>query len=412
MTPCRVVVTGWGAVSPLGLSADALWDGLAHGRSGIDFIRCFDASDFPIKVSGEVRNLPEGPEPLPRTLAMAYSAASEAAGQAGLAALSKSARCGVFCGSTADWPNVEELVDAYRNIQKTQRPATGPSALLASRRMRLGAMPALIARRLGIADRTRAANVVDDACASGGMIIGEAFQLLRRGALDVAVAVGASSWTNLVGITLYHKLSALSTEPTVDACRPFDAKRSGFVMAEGAGALVLETLDHARARGAVPLAEVTGYGCTVSAYRITDMPDDGIPQLRAMEFALRDARRTAADVDYINAHGTATLQNDVVETRAIHQLLGARAPEVPISSNKSMVGHTITAAGTLEAIASIYTIRNGIVPPTINLHNRDEDCDLDYVPNVSRARPTNVVISNSFGFGGQNCALVLEAYAA
>ena len=405
MTPRRVVVTGCGAVSPLGLSAGALWDGLVHGRSGIDFIRSFDISQFPIKVAGEVRGF-EVPEALPRTLAMAFAAAEEAAGQADLGGIPADARCGVYCGGTMEWPDVDELVALHRGGRAAPR---APS-LLTQRRMRLGGMATLVARRVGVASRTRCAMVIDGACASGGMAIGEAFQRIRAGALDVAVSLGACSWTGLVGLSLYYKLAALSVEASPAASRPFDAKRSGFVMAEGAGALVLEPLEQARARGATPLAEVTGYGVTGSAFRITDMPDEGIPQHRAMDIALRDARRSPADVDYINAHGTATQQNDVVETAAIRRLLGARSRDVPVSSNKSMTGHSITAAGALEAIATIYTIREGIVPPTINLHDPDPQCDLDYVPNVSRRRDTRVALSNSFGFGGHNCALVLEAY--
>ncbi|WP_394834231.1 beta-ketoacyl-[acyl-carrier-protein] synthase family protein [Pendulispora rubella] len=406
MTHRRVVVTGCGAVSPLGLSADAHWEGLVHGRSGIDFIRSFDARDFPVKVAGEVKDFTV-PASLPRTLAMAFTAAEEAAAQAGLHSLRPDARCGVYCGGTMEWPDLDdELVPLHRGDETKPR---APS-LLTQRRMRLGGMATLVARRIGIASRMRGAQVIDGACASGGMAIGEAFHRIRAGVLDVAVSLGACSWTNLVGLSLYYKLAALSSEASAAASRPFDAKRSGFVMAEGAGAVILEPLEQAQARGAIPLAEVTGYGVTGSAFRITDMPDEGIPQHRAMDVALRDARRSGADVDYINAHGTATQQNDVVETQAIRRLLGARARDVPISSNKSMTGHSITAAGALEAIATIYTIREGIIPPTINLHNPDPQCDLDYVPNTSRRRETRVALSNAFGFGGHNCALVLEAY--
>ena len=406
MTLRRVVVTGCGAVSPLGSSVRALWDGLVNGRSGIDFIQCFDASDFPVKVAGEVRDF-VSPSSVPRTLGMAFAAVEEAAAQANLGELPANARCGVYCGSTMEWPDIEELLLAQR---RDQRPEHRPPTLLAQRRMRLGGMATLVARRLGIAHQTRSAHVIDGACASGGMAIGEAFQRIRAGILDVAVSLGACSWTNLVGLSLYSKLSALSLEPTATASRPFDATRSGFVMAEGAGAVILESLDRARARGAVPLAAVTGYGSTGSAFRITDMPDQGIPQHRAMELALRDASRSPAELDYINAHGTATQQNDVVETQAIRRLLGARCRDVPISSNKSMTGHSITAAGALEAIATIQTIREGIIPPTINLHHPDPNCDLDFVPNVSRRQDTQVALSNAFGFGGHNCALVIEAH--
>jgi 3-oxoacyl-[acyl-carrier-protein] synthase II len=242
--------------------------------------------------------------------------------------------------------------------------------------------------------------------------VGEAYRQVRAGVLDVGVAAGASSWTNLLGLLAYHKLTALSTEGRVPAAasRPFDLRRSGFVMAEGAAVVVLERLEHARGRGARPLAEVTGYGASASAYRITDLPPDGAPQHLAMQLALRDAGRDAGEVDYVNAHGTSTYQNDLVETRALRRLLGKRCYDVPVSSNKSMTGHTITAAGALEAIATVCTLRDGVLPPTINLTEPDPECDLDYVPGVARRRPVRVALSNSFGFGGQNCALVVEAY--
>lgn len=403
----RVVVTGCGALSPLGLDAEAFWNGLVAGRSGIEAIRCFDASDFPVKVAGELKGFAVEAA-MPRTLAMAFAAAEQAARQAKLDILSDGARCGVYCGASMEWPDLDELISLCHG----PRPASSASTLLAHRRMRLGGMATLISRRLGITGRTRRTRVIDAACASGGMAIGEAFQHIRAGVLDLAVSVGACSWTSLVGISLYYKLAALSAEHGSAASRPFDANRSGFVMAEGAGALVLEPLELARARGAVPLAEITGYGVTASAFRVTDMPEHGLPQHRAMSLALRDAQRAPSDVDYINAHGTATLQNDEVETRAIRLLLGERCRAVPISSNKSMTGHSITAAGTLEAIATIYTIREGIVPPTVNLCTPDPECDLDYVPNVSRRHATRVALSNAFGFGGHNCALVFEALSA
>jgi 3-oxoacyl-[acyl-carrier-protein] synthase II len=407
MNARRVVLTGCGAISPLGNTADALWDGVAHGRSGIDLIRGFDARTFPVKVAAEVKDLPRDVESVPRTLALAYSAAEEAARQASLAALRPDDRCGVFCGGTMDYPDFDDLLKVYLG----ERPTPDRGGLLGSWRLRLDSMATLVARRIGIAAQTRTAQVMDNACATGGMVIGEAFRAIRRGALDVAVALGATSWTKLVPITVFYKLGTLSTEARPDAAsRPFDAQRSGFVIGEGGGAVVLESLEHALARGATPLAEVTGYGATSSAYRITDMPADGVPQRVAMELALSDARRSPADVDYVNAHGTATATNDVVETRALRALLGDRAPAVPISSTKSMIGHTIIAAGVLEAIVCVHAIRHGVVPPTINLHHPDPDCDLDYVPNVARPHRTRVALSNSFGFAGINCALVIEAF--
>jgi 3-oxoacyl-[acyl-carrier-protein] synthase II len=412
MSTRRVVITGCGAISPLGMTADALWEGLVQGRSGIDAIRAFDAREFPVKVAGEVKELPPEHAQLPRTFAFAYSAAEEAAKQAKVAALSPDDRCGVFCGVTIDYPDIADVLRAYRGDKRQPTPA-GPAGLLGSWRLRTEAIASLVARQLGIASRTRIAQVIDDACASGGTMIGEAFRKLRRGEIDVAVALGATAVVDFVGISIFHKLGALSTQPEPhNASRPFDAQRTGFVMAEGGGAVILESLEHARARGVEPLAEVTGFGATTSAYRISDMPPDGVPQQLAMKLALLDARRTPEEIDYISAHGTATKKNDSAETRAIKDLFGARAKGVPISSIKSMIGHTVTAAGMLEAISCIYVIRHGILPPTINLRNGDPECDLDYVPNVARAHRTRVALSNSFGLGGINSALVIEAVEA
>jgi 3-oxoacyl-[acyl-carrier-protein] synthase II len=268
-------------------------------------------------------------------------------------------------------------------------------------------MATLVARRIGIAQKTRVAQVVENACATGSLVVGEAVRRVRHGVVDVAIALGATSWTDLVGISVYQRLGALSPQAT--PASPFDLQRSGFVMGEGCGAVVVESLEHARARGATPLAAVTGYGTTASAFKVMDMPRDGAPLARAMELALEDAGRTPADVDYISAHGTATQVNDVCETRAIKSLLGDRAKHVPISSLKSMIGHTAMAAGVLEAVACTYAIRNGVVTPTIKLHNPDPECDLDYVPNVARKHQARVVLSNSFGAGGANCTLVIEA---
>jgi 3-oxoacyl-[acyl-carrier-protein] synthase II len=411
----RVVITGCGAVCPLGSTVEAMWQGLVDGRSGLGFITAFDTTDFPIKVSGEVKELGH-PDVRARTLRLIYTAAEEAAAQAAIGTPNPRSRAGVFCGYALDWPDLDRLIAAYRQGQGTageEKHASAAPHPFDFPAVRVGAAAALVASHLGITAQTRVAQGLDGACATGGMVIGEAYRHLRMGAIDLAVVVAASSWTNLLGISLYHKLTTLSTEAEVPAraSRPFDANRSGFVMAEGAGALVLESLPHALARGARPLAEITGYGSTTSAFRITDLPPDGLPQRRAMELALEDAGRSAEEVDYINAHGTGTYQNDIIETRAIRALLGDRCYDVPVSSNKSMIGHTITAAGALEGIATAYTIRRGLLPPTVNLQRQDPECDLDYVANTCRPREVRVALSNSFGFGGQNCAVVMEAYA-
>ena len=272
----------------------------------------------------------------------------------------------------------------------------------------------LLGELLGLGQHLRITRVIDGACASGGEAIGDAFRHIQHGQVEVALASGACSWTNFVGLSIYQKLTTLSTEAEIpaQASRPFDALRNGFVMAEGAAVLVLENLEHALRRGAQPLAEVTGYGSTTSTYRVTDMPPDGMPQWKAMELALQDADLAPEEIDYVNAHGTSTRQNDPVETLAIRRLLGKRAWEVPVSSNKSMLGHTITASGVLEAIATVKTIQEGILPPTINLYHPDPACDLDYVANHARQQTVRAALSNSFGFGGQNSALVIEEFTS
>jgi len=343
---------------------------------------------------------------VPRPLALAYTAAEEAAQQGQVARLAPTSRCGVIAGGVPDFADlgISDLLRAY--LGERSRPKH--SGLLRCARFRLESMATLVARRIGVGAQTRLTQVIDNACASGGAAIGEAFRKVRYGGLDVGIAVCSTSWTSLVGLTLYHLLGALSAQ--ANPAGPFDAQRSGFVMGEAGAALVLESLEHAQSRGVEPLAEVTGYASTANAYRITDMPLDGAPLERVMALALRDAKRAPAEVDYINAHGTATALNDAVETRAVKRLLGSRASHVPVSSIKSMIGHSITAAGALDAIACVYAIRTGVVPPTVNLHNRDAECDLDYVPNEARRHATRVALSNSFGFGGHNCALVIEAF--
>lgn len=408
MSPRRVVVTGCGAITAMGPDATALWNGFVQARSSIRPVRAFHARAFPIKVAAEVDEMPKGMERIPRPLALAYAAAAEAATQAKLSSLPAAARCGVFAGGVADFSDLEirNLVGAYCGETSNSRQ---PELLLRHARLRLDATATLVARHIGIADRPCLTQVIDNACASGGVAIGEGFRKVRAGELSVAIAVCATSWTNLVGLTLYHLLGALSPQP--NPAGPFDARRSGFVMGEAGAAVVLESLEHAQARGVEPLAAITGYASTANAYRITDMPPDGAPLSRVMELALLDARRRPEEVEYINAHGTATVLNDAAETHAIKRLFGERAKRIPISSTKSMIGHTITAAGILDAIACIYATSRGVIPPTVNLRNRDAECDLDYVPNEARGHSPFVTLSNSFGFGGHNCALVIEGHA-
>ena len=250
------------------------------------------------------------------------------------------------------------------------------------------------------------------ACAASTQAIGEAMEILRRGDADAMIAGGAHSMIHPLGVTGFNRLTALSTFNEQPACasRPFDAQRGGFVLGEGAGMVILETLDHAQARGAKIMAEMVGYGSTADAFRITDQDPDGLGAINAMQAALSDARISPADVDYINAHGTGTKENDRTETLAIRKVFGDRAQQVPISSIKSMMGHLIAAAGSVELITCVLAIRDQILPPTINRHNPDPECDLDYVPNVARKAKVDVALSNSFGFGGQNDTIVVRRF--
>jgi 3-oxoacyl-[acyl-carrier-protein] synthase II len=252
------------------------------------------------------------------------------------------------------------------------------------------------------------------ACAASTQAMGEATQILRRGDADVMITGGAHTMIHPFGVTGFNRLTALSNrnDDPATASRPFSVDRDGFVLGEGAGMLILETLDHAARRGAPILAEVVGYGSSADAYRITDIHPDGRGAVESMRWALEDAGLQPADVHYISAHGTGTKENDSTETRAVKVVFGPLAAKVPVSSIKSMMGHLIAAAGAVEAIACVLAIRDGMLPPTINLHQPDPACDLDYVPNAARPAHVDVALSNSFGFGGQNDTLILRRYAA
>jgi len=252
------------------------------------------------------------------------------------------------------------------------------------------------------------------ACAASTQAIGEATEILRRGDADIMIGGGAHSMIHPFGVTGFNRLTALSTynEQPTKASRPFDANRGGFVLGEGAGMVILETLEHAQKRGATILAEVVGYGSTADAYRITDQHPQGEGAIAAMQAALADARLTPADIDYINAHGTGTKENDGNETNAIRQVFKDRAKQTPVSSIKSMMGHLIAAAGAVEMICCVLAIRDQILPPTINLERPDPECDLDYIPNKSRPAKVNTVLSNSFGFGGQNDTIIVRRFCA
>ena len=408
----RVVVTGMGIISPLGLDMSSTWQGLTAGRSGVDFITLFDTTEFQAKIAAEVK----GFEPLQyidrkrarhmdRFTQFAVAASLEAAESARLRIdSSNGCEVGVIIGSgMGGLATLSEQLKVLLN--------EGPSWVSPF------LIPIMIADmasgQVSIRLGAKGPNYsVVSACASGAHAIGDAFTIIRQGDAQVMLAGGSEAVVTpiaVAGFTNMRALSARNNNPK-KASRPFDAERDGFVMGEGAAVLVLESLEFALRRGAPILAEVVGYGATADAYHFTEPDEKGENIERAMRLALHQAHLKTEDINYINAHGTSTKLNDVTETKAIKSLFGEYAYKVPISSNKSMLGHTIGAAGAIEAAVSILSIQHGIIPPTINLENPDPECDLDYVPNVARQKKVRTVLSNSFGFGGHNASLVFATY--
>ncbi|MGB9723899.1 MAG: beta-ketoacyl-ACP synthase II [Chloroflexia bacterium] len=408
----RVVVTGMGAISPLGLDVPTLWQGLLEGRSGAAPITLFDAGPFDTRFACEVK----GFDPLnymdrkearrsDRYTQMAIAAAEEAMRNSGLRIDANNAeRVGVIIGSgVGGLMTIREQF--YVLVTKGPR-AVSPFTIP----MIIGNMAAgQVAMRYG----AKGINYcTTSACASSAHAIGEAFEAIRRGVAEAIIVGGSEAPIDPFGVASFCAARALSTrnEAPEKACRPFDAQRDGFVMAEGAGVLVLEELDFARRRGANILAEVLGYGATADAYHITAPAPEGEGAARSMRLALQQAGLQPTEVDYINAHGTSTPLNDVTETQAIKAVFGEYAYRVPISSTKSMVGHLLGAAGAIESIVCIQTILTGIIHPTINYEFPDPECDLDYVPNVPRRANVRIALSNSLGFGGHNVTLIFGRY--
>ncbi len=409
----RVVVTGIGILCPLGLDMATTWEALLAGRSGIDYITLCDTTRLATKIGGEVKGFDptsymdrKDARRMDRFAQLGVAASIQAIKESGLHINEENRdRIGVIIGS-----GIGGLTTLYEQtkilIEKGPErvsPFTAPMMI-----SDMAAAQASIA--LGI----RGPNLcTTSACSSGSDAIGAAYQLIKDGDVEVMVAGGAEALMNPIAIAAFNALRALSTrnsEPKL-ACRPFDRDRNGFVMSEGACSLILESLEHARRRGASIQAELVSYGATADAFHITQPIESGEGAAKAMQIAMKKAGIAPSEVDYINAHGTGTPINDVMETRAIKIAFGDYAYKVPVSSTKSMTGHLIGAAGAAEAAFSIMAIRDGIMPPTINLANPDPACDLDYVPNVARRATVNIVLSNSFGFGGHNSVLVFRKYA-
>ena len=403
-----------GAISPLGHTAAELWDGLIAGRSGISPITQFDASRLPTRFAGEVKNFDPAKwiavkeaRRMGRASQLAVATAREALADAGLPAPAPEAlqeEIGVLIGTgigNFDKADDELLVFRTRGLR-----ASNPTGMVSS----LANMPAHHVSQLVQAKGP--INVVVAACATGTQAIGEASEYIRRGAAKIMIAGGVEGLIRdfvVAGFGLMRALSTRNDSPET-ASRPFDRTRDGFVLSEGCGVVVLEQLDHAKARGARIYAEVLGHASSSDAYHIAAPDPDGAGAVRAMKWALRDARVDASEVDYINAHGTATQLNDLVESLAIKTLFGEQAYGIPISSTKSMIGHAMGAAGALEAIGMAMALATQHIHPTINYHEPDPACDLDYVPNEARDARVRVAISNSFGLGGHNACLVLGQY--
>jgi 3-oxoacyl-[acyl-carrier-protein] synthase II len=418
----RVVVTGMSVLTALGTDVASTWDAIVAGQSGVRQIRQFESDAFPIRIGSEV-DVDEleidGFDPalqpfVTRSVKLGAWALEGAWKEAGLGGDHDPWRTGLFVGASNfpvieegdyAWPtealNVDRYKDQYLAICEDM------PHVLAQRE--IGMVSTMLAARYPVKGPCM---TVQAACASATMAIGEAFQMIRHGDADVIVAGGADSMLSAVcvtGFTLLTVASSYQGDPS-SACRPFDRKRDGLVLGEGAGLVVLETLESARRRGAPILAELIGYGSSADGYRFTDAPPDARGTIECMRNALADAGLRPEDVDYINAHGTGTPQNDRSETYAVKQVFGEYAYRIPMSSTKSQLGHLLCAAGGVEFVITVEALRRGIAPPTINLENPDPDCDLDYVPHTSREVDMSIALSNSFGFGGQNATLIVRRW--
>lgn len=408
----RVVVTGAGAITPLGLDVESTWEGMLAGRSGVGQISLFDATDYKTTIAAEVG----GYDPLEhferreirridRYTQFFLVAVRQAMADAGLEYAEddpETVRSGVVVG--AGFGGMGSFIDEVRILDSSGPGRVSPTAIPQIIPNMAAGLASIEHHLLG------PVSCVVTACSASANAIGDAAELIRRGLVDVMLAGGAEAAINEFGISTFAQARALSTrnDDPEAASRPFDIDRDGFVMGEGGAALVLEERDHAIARGANIVAEFTGYGMSADAYHITLPRPGGTGAARAMTLALADADISPADVSYVNAHGTSTPANDSTETAAIKIALGDGAMDVPVSSTKSMTGHTLGGAGAVEALACILAIRDGKLPPTINLDNLDPECELDHVANEYREAEVTHAISNSFGFGGHNVALVFS----
>lgn len=409
----RVVITGLGAISPLGLNAKDSWENAKNGRSGVAPITAFDASNLQVQIAAEVKDFEAGdfidPKEARRwdrfeTLAMA--AAKEAVAHAGLDLKEGTNPHRVATIVSSAIGGMHSFIEAVNTLQDK-----GP------RRVSPFGIPGIMSNGatglVGILFGARGPTFsIASACASGQDGIGTAFNLIRGGGADVAITGGTEATITELAVAAFDRVGAMShkNDLPIETPSPFSGDRDGLVMGEGAGVLILEELEHAKKRGVPILAEVAGYAATADAFHVTAPLEDGSGGAAAMTGALEDAQLNPEDIDYINAHGTSTILNDAAETLAIKVAFGEHAYNVPASSTKSMTGHMMGATGALEAIFCVGAIRDNVAPPTINYHEPDPDCDLDYVPNEARELNIKTVISNAFGFGGHNSVLVIKEF--
>lgn len=416
----RVVITGMGAITPLGLNVKETWQGMVEGRSGVEHITLFDASRFPTTFAGEVKDFDptkymsaKEARRIARATQLSLASAMEAMADAGLERFQEpeagdglAQRSGAMLGTSYGGFGAAE--DAIQDYYRRGLGRVNPFALAAS-------LPNMVTSHVCLRYNIQGySNTLTTACAAGAQAIGEAVEVIRRGKIDLMLAGGLEAVLTEVVLAGFSAMRALSTrnDDPSSASRPFDEGRDGFVLGEGAAIFVLERLTHAVERGAHVYAEILGYGVSADTYHVVKPDPQGRYAQLAMRGALEDAGITFDEVDYINAHGTSTLLGDVAETVAIKTLFGERAYEIPISSTKSMIGHALGGAGAIEALACVQAIRTGTIHPTINQQTSDPACDLDYVPNQARQADARFVLSNSFGLGGQNACLVLGRYEA
>jgi len=413
MSERRVVVTGIGVVTPIGLDISTFWQNLTNGVSGITRYDAFDSSEYDCKIAGEIKQfsslpyfkVPKSAKRTDRFTQFAIAGAKMAIEDSGLdPSKLDPTRIGVMIGS-----GIGGLFSMEEEAKRLQ--ARGPSRVspFTIAMMISNMASGMVSMEYGLSGPNMC---IVTACATANNSLGEAWRIIKFGDADCFIAGGCEATITPLGISGFAAMKALScrNDEPEKACRPFDKDRDGFIMGEGAGILVLEELEHAKRRGAPIYCELAGYGATADAYHMTAPLPEGEGAARAMQIAMRHAGVNATDVDYINAHATSTPIGDICETKAIKQALGDSAKTVAVSSTKSMTGHLLGAAGGVEMAACVLAIKHGVIPPTINLDNPDPECDLDYVPNVAREKKVRVAINNSFGFGGHNATLIAKEF--